>query len=77
MVQRKLPSGAKVWKARWNEGRCGERKERNFDTKKEATEFLDEVQHRRLSGTYATPTTVAEAEVPDVPETPLMPTRQN
>lgn len=50
----KRPNGQ--WRARWREYAGGPQKARHFVKKSEAEQFLVEIQHRLLSGTYTPPT---------------------
>ena len=43
------------WRARWREYPGGPEKAQHFDRKVDAEQFLVDVQHRLLSGTYTPP----------------------
>ena len=62
VIKRLLPTGSAVFKARWNEGRSGARRERNFPSRDQALEFLAEIERRLISGTYVTPHQAREVE---------------
>src|SRR6266511_4458794 len=49
----KRPNGK--WRARWSEYSSGPQKTKHFDRKIDAEQFLVDVQHRLLTGTYTPP----------------------
>ena len=74
ILKREHRGGRVVYRARWSEGRTGKRRERLFDSEKEARTFLKGIHEQVLRGTYVTPPTVAEVERGQAPETNKRPT---
>lgn len=58
---RRWKSGRTTWSAQWfDQTQDGKRVTRNFDTEREANDFLDELERRILAKVYETPPTLAE-----------------
>ncbi len=58
---RRWSTGRTTWSAQWfDQTKHGKRVTRNFETEKEANEFLDELERRILAQVYETPPTIAE-----------------
>ncbi len=68
VTSRKWPSGRRTWRALWYCKDERRRISRSFDTQKEATEFLAELERRVITRTYEVPPTITQAEHEDQEE---------